>query len=192
VHGKAANFTGNILDGNGDPIAQDDSRLDLFEADAYFIRGDLTVQGQVSFGRQKNASITPAADGTLRTAQWWGLSGRVANKFIPRLEGVARLDYIDDHKNGGGLLQYSSADGRNGIGPDANLGCLPTNIVDGCDKGANRYALAVGMNYLLTPNATFKAEYRIDRANLPVFVDMKDGTYKKTNQLLGASVVVSF
>jgi opacity protein-like surface antigen len=193
VHGKAANFSTNIPDATGTSfIKQDDSRLDLFEADAYFIRGDLTLQGQISFGRQKNASITPAADGTLRTAQWWGLSGLVAYKFIPRLEGVARLDYIDDHKNGGGLLQYSVADGRNGIGPDGNLLCSPTNIVDGCDKGANRYALAVGMNYLLTANATLKAEYRIDRANLPVFVDVKDGTYRKSNQLLGASVVVSF
>jgi len=64
--------------------------------------------------------------------------------------------------------------------------------VDGCDKGANRYALAVGFNYLLTPNTTLKAEYRLDRANLPVFLDTKDGSFRKSNSLLGASVVVSF
>lgn len=192
VHGKVANFSSAALDVNGDPIAQNDSRLDLFEVDGYFIRGDLTLQGQVGFGRQKDASIVPAADGSLRDAQWWGVSGLAAYKFIPRWEAVARLDYINNAKNGGGLLQYSSADGRNGIGPDATLGCSPANLVDGCDKGANRYALAVGVNYLLTPNATLKAEYRLDRATQPVFYDVKSDSYRKSNSLLGASVVVSF
>jgi hypothetical protein len=37
-----------------------------------------------------------------------------------------------------------------------------------------------------------KAEYRLDRANDPVFLYVKDGSYKKTNHLLGASVLVSF
>ncbi len=193
VHGKAANFSTAALDPvTGEVIAQKDSRLDLFELDAYFIRGDLTLQGQVGFGRQKDASVTPAADGTLRDAQWWGVSGLAAYKFIPRWEAVARFDYINNTKNGGGLLQYSSADGRNGIGPDANLGCSPATLVDGCDKGANRYALAIGVNYLLTSNATLKAEYRLDRASQPVFFDVKNETYRKSNSILGASVVVSF
>ena len=185
VHGKVANFTTNAA-------TPSDSRLDLFEADAYFIRGDLTLQGQIGVGRQKGASITPAADGSLRDAQWWGVSGLAAYKFIPRWEAVARFDYISNHKNGGGLLQYSVADGRNGIGPDANLGCTPETLVDGCDNGANRYALAAGVNYLLTPNTTIKTEYRIDHATRPVFLDAKDGSYRKSNQLFGASVVVSF
>jgi opacity protein-like surface antigen len=193
VHGKAANFSTAVVDPtSGDTIAQDDSRLDLFEIDAYFIRGDLTLQGQVGIGRQKDASITPNADGSLRPAQWWGLSGLAAYKFIPRWEAVARFDYINDAKNGGGLLQYSSADGRNGIGPDATLGCSPSTLVDGCDKGANRYALAVGVNYLLTQNATLKAEYRFDHATQSVFFDVKNNEYRKNNSLLGASVVVSF
>ena len=156
------------------------------EVDAYFIRGDLTLQGQINLGSQKNAAYNG------NNSEWWGLSGLAAYKMSPRLELVSRLDYIDNHKNGGGLLQYSVEDGRNGIGPDANLGCTATGWVDGCDKGANRYALAVGVNYLLTPNTTIKAEYRLDRANQPVFFDITDGTYRKSNQLLGASVVVSF
>jgi hypothetical protein len=48
------------------------------------------------------------------------------------------------------------------------------------------------VNYLLTPNTTIKTEYRYDRANVPVFIDAKDGTFRKSNSLLGASVVVSF
>jgi len=193
VHGKVANFSQSAIDATtGEVIAQDDSRLDLFEIDGYFIRGDWTVQGQVGVGRQRDASIVPAADGSLRDARWWGLSGLAAYKFEPRFEGVVRADYINNKKNGGGLLQYSVADGRNGIGPDANLACAPGALVDGCDEGANRYALAVGFNYLMTRNTTLKAEYRLDRATLPVFVDANDGSYKKSNQLLGASVVVSF
>ena len=43
-----------------------------------------------------------------------------------------------------------------------------------------------------TSNATLKAEYRLDRATQPVFFDAKDGSYRKSNSLLGASVVVSF
>ena len=191
VHGKAANFSANVLNA-GVVVPQTDSRLDLFEVDTYFIRGDLTLQGQVGFGRQQAASITPAADGSLRDAQWWGVSGLAAYKFMPRWEAVARLDYINNEKNGGGLLQYSVADGRNGIGPNANLGCSPSRLVNGCDSGANRYALAVGMNYLLTTNATLKAEYRLDYATQQVFLDVRDGLYRKTNQLFGASVVVAF
>ena len=168
------------------------SRLDLFEADAYFIRGDLTLQGQIGFGRQKQASITPAADGSLRDAQWWGLSGLVGYKITPRFELAARLDYLNDSKNGGGLLGYSTADGVNGIGPDATLGCTPSTLVAGCDTGANRAALAVGFNYMLTKNTLLKAEYRLDRGTQPVFLNTRDGSYTKTNQLLGTSVVVSF
>jgi opacity protein-like surface antigen len=189
VHGKAANFSPFAVDANGNAP---DTRLDLFEADAYFIRGDLTLQGQVGFGRQRQASIVPAADGTLRDSQWWGVSALAAYKFIPRWEAVVRADYINNQKNGGGLLQYSVEDGRNGIGPDATLGCTTTGWVDGCDKGANRYAIAVGVNYLLTPNTTLKAEYRYDGATQPVFFDVKSGTFRKGNSLLGASVVVSF
>ena len=191
VHGKAANYSTAALDTAGVPVAQPDSMLDLFEFDAYFIRGDLTLQGQFGVGRQRRASITAAADGSLRDAQWWGVSGLAAYKVTPRFEAVARLDYIDNSKHGGGLLQYSSADARNGIGPDANLGCA-TARVDGCDRGANRSALALGMNYLWTRNTTLKAEYRIDRASVPVFLDIKNGSYTRTNQLFGTSVVVSF
>ncbi|SHN29166.1 DUF3138 family protein [Rhizobacter sp. OV335] len=193
VHGKAGNFSESAIDPNTlEVIPQDDTRLDLFEIDGYFIRGDWTVQGQIGVGRQRDASIVPAADGSLRDAKWWGLSALAAYKFEPRFEGVVRADYINNKKNGGGLLQYSVADDRNGIGPDPALGCAPGALVDGCDEGANRYALAVGFNYLMTRNTTLKAEYRLDRATLPVFIDANDGSYKKSNHLLGASVVVSF
>jgi hypothetical protein len=187
VHGKAANFA--------DPDGRD-SRLDLFEFDAYFIRGDVTVQGQVSVGQQKKAAITPdATTGALRDARWMGLSVLGAYKFTPRVEGIARFDHIRNRKNGGGLLGFTEGDARNGLGPDGNLGCDPadlTTLVAECSRGADRSALSFGLSYLFDTSTTFKAEYRIDRADQPVFEVVKNGTFKKTNQLFGASVLVSF
>ncbi|MCW7541902.1 DUF3138 family protein [Aquabacterium sp. A7-Y] len=185
VHGKAANFSENIVDAEtGEAVKQPDSAVHLFEFDAYFIRGDWTVQGQVSFGTQKDAAVTPDPDsGELRNSRWWGLSGLAAYKFTPRLEGIARLDYLNNEKNGGGLLGYSAPDDHNGIGPAP--GGDP-------EKGANRYALSVGASYLLNLNTTLRAEYRLDRASVPVFLDQDSGLYKKSNHLFGASVLVSF
>jgi len=208
VHGKATNFSENVpdntstdvVDANGDVIgsfstqgfkAQRDSRIDLFELDAYFIRGDWTVQGQWSIGRQAEASITPAADGSLRAAQWWGLSALAAYKFQPRLEGTVRADFVNNRKNGGGLLGYSGFDDRNGIGP-AQVDADGDGLIDNPDRGVNRSALTFGLSYLYNLNTTFKFEYRLDHASGPVFLDTKNGTYKKDNQLVGASVLVSF
>jgi hypothetical protein len=215
VHGKAHNGSGNVtsstttttdvVDGTGTPIGtfdstttttltQRDSRVDLFEFDAYFIRGDWTLQGQLSWGRQKHASITADPDtGELRDAYWSGLSGLMAYKFDPRLEGVARFDYIFNRKNGGGLLTYSALDDHNGIGPaftgydaDGNAQYLDAN------KGVNRSALTLGLNYAFNLNTVFKLEYRYDFATGPIFLDTKTDTAKKNNQLLSTAVVVSF
>ena len=191
VEGKVHNYnydTG-VIGG-----ASQNTMLHLFEADAYFIRGDLTLQGQVGFGQQKGAAITPDADGNARVAQWFGASGLAAYKLDPRLEAAIRADYINDSKNGGGLLGYTGyfdgngtvGDGRNGFG-------ISTTCDRGADcKGANRTAVAMGFNYLLTANTTIKAEYRLDLASQPVFFDVKSGTYKKSNSLLGTTMVISF
>ncbi|MGD9832792.1 MAG: DUF3138 family protein [Piscinibacter sp.] len=185
VHGKAANFRSDDVNPiTTDPYDTRDTRLDLFQIDGYFIRGDWTVQGQFSYGQQKRAAITAdPVTGEMRDAKWWGVSGLAAYKWTPRFETTARLDYIDNKKNGGGLLGYTFADDRNGIGPDP---------AGDPEKGANRTALTLGASYLYNLNTTFKVEYRLDRANLPVFLDVKDGSYGKSNHLLGTSVVVSF
>ncbi|MBL8351699.1 MAG: DUF3138 family protein [Burkholderiaceae bacterium] len=202
VFGNAANYRALDADGNaginpvsGMAYSTKDTRADLFEVDAYFIRGDWTVQGQLSYGQQKAAAITAdLSTGDLRDARWYGASALAAYKVTPVFEIVGRADYINNGKNGGGLLGYTVADDRNGIGPDATLGCDPTLAAnaDGCSKGANRTALSLGMNYLYNLNTTFKAEARFDQANLPVFLDIKTGEYRKSNTVLGASVVVAF
>ena len=185
VQGKAANFRSADVNPVTDaPYDPRDTSVSLFEADAYFIRGDLTVQGQISLGMQKNAAITAdPVTGDMRDARWTGFSTLVAYKFIPRWEATARLDFISNKKNGGGLLGYSFADSRNGIGPG-----------DGGDPevGANRTALSLGMSYLLNLNTTLKTELRFDRASQPVFLDVTTGAFRRNNQLFGGSVLVAF
>jgi hypothetical protein len=207
LHGKAANFaadgtwmrdTGEV-DADGNPVLEEtgfasagkETTLHLLEFDAYYIRGDWSLFGQVSVGQQKKAAIHNA-DGELRDARWWGLSGTVAYKITPRLEGVIRADVVSNKRNGGGLLGYSFDDPINGIG----RGLLEDgSFAKGEGVGSNRWALSLGMNYLFDENTIFKLEFRHDGASQPVFaaqngLDVKG--WRRSNQLLGASVVVSF
>jgi len=200
LHGEIPNFAADELFVNPDtgleepfPSVGKNTMANLFEVDAYFIRGDWSLFGQVSFGQQKGAAIFNS-DGQLRDASWWGLSGTAAYKLTPRLEGVLRADYIGNKKNGGGLLGYSLDDDRNGIGrgrvPDA--AGEYTQFAKGEGVGSNRWALTLGMNYLYDENTIVKFELRQDGASQPVFYDTKSSRYYKSNTLLGASVVVSF
>ncbi|MBT9458958.1 MAG: DUF3138 family protein, partial [Burkholderiaceae bacterium] len=185
MHGKAANFRADGANPvTGEDYSTRDTAVNLFEFDAYFIRGDWTVQGQLSYGTQKAAAITAdPVTGELRNSRWYGFSGLVANKFAPRWEAIARFDYLQNRKNGGGLLGYTVADDRNGIGPDQ---------AGDAERGTNRMAVSLGLSFLYNMNTTFKAEYRMDRASLPVFMDIRSGEYRKSNNVLGTSVVVSF
>jgi hypothetical protein len=196
VHGKAANFRADDGVGNpvtGEPYDTRDSFVNLFEVDGYFIRGDWSVLGQLSFGQQRLGAITAdPTTGELRDSRWYGASVLAAYKFTPRFEGIARFDYLNNKKNGGGLLGYNFADDRNGIGPGyVDDGAGGWAVADP-ERGANRMALSFGVGYLFNANTTFKAEYRLDRASQAVFVDVRDGSYGKTNHLLGASVMLSF
>lgn len=174
----------------------------LAEADGYFTRGDLTLQGQIAYGQQKQGAITPDANNNWRDSQWYGISGLVGYMFTPRLQGLVRADYIYNRKNGGGLFAYNGYsavdedptsstygqmvygnDDRNGIGPDLN-----GNV----DQGANRYAISVGGKYAFNENTTVKLEYRLDGADKAVFYDVKKDEYRKYNQMLATSLVVAF
>jgi len=196
VHGKAYNYAADAVDGSGALRFADasgrDTRVDLLEADAYFIRGDLTWQGQLSYGKQRRAAVFNE-DGQMRDASWTGLSTLLAYKFIPRWEAIARLDYLKNDKNGGGLFGYSSDDGHNGIGRGNGFvwdDSAPD--VATASKGSNRYAFSAGLNYLVNQNTMFKFEYRLDGASEPVFQYASDGSFHKRNHLLGTSMVVSF
>jgi hypothetical protein len=194
LHGKGPNYAADSELFPDD--AGKNTAVNLLEFDAYFTRGDWSLFGQASWGQQKKAAIYNT-DGVLRDARWWGLSGTAAFKFTPRLEGVVRVDYVNDAHNGGGLLGYSFDDGINGIGRgqvlDSETGDV--SVAGDPSQGSNRYALALGLNYRVNENSTFKVEYRLDGANQSVFAQQNGATvtgYKKTNHLLGASMVVSF
>jgi len=151
------------------------------------------LQGQLSYGQQKAAAITPDPNtGALRTARWWGLTTLAAYKFQPRLEGTVRYDYLNNRKNGGGLLGYGFSDQHDGYGVADSNGDGLINDADNTERGVNRQALTFGISYLFNQNTTLKAEYRLDRASGAVFEDINNGGFKKTNQLVGASVLVSF
>lgn len=199
LHGKASNFAADGSYFTTDPdtgeqvenffdSAGKNTTIHLIEVDGYFVRGDWTVFGQVSYGQQKGAAIFNS-DGRLRDARWWGVSGYAGYKITPRLEALVRADYVSNRKNGGGLLGYSFDDGINGIGRGLDGS---GNFAKGEGVGSNRYALSVGMNYAFDENTNFKLEYRYDGADQPVFQYVSSGVYKKTNHLLGASVVVKF
>ena len=207
LHGKGANFAADgswmrdtgQLDVNGNPILEEaffdsagkNTLMHLFELDAYFIRGNWSLFGQASVGQQRKAAIYNS-DGQLRDARWWGLSASASYKITPRFETTLRMDYVNNTKNGGGLLGYSYDDSVNGIG----RGVLANgSFAKGDGIGANRYAIAMGASYRVDENSTFKFEYRYDGASQPVFAQQQGLNvtgYAKNNHLLGASMVVSF
>ncbi|MFY7865379.1 DUF3138 family protein [Roseateles sp.] len=190
LHGKAYNYAADAILAEGDRPR--DSRVDLLEFDAYFIRGDWTVQGQVSWGRQKGSAIFHD-DGQLRDASWSGLSALAAYKFIPRWEAVARFDYLNNSKNGGGLFGYSDNDSRNGLGRGNGFSWDEANPdPTAAAKGADRYALSLGVNYLFNQNTLLKLEYRMDAASEAVFLNRSNNSWGKRNHLLGTSMVLSF
>lgn len=173
--GKAPNFS--------DYTNGENTLAVMAEVDGYFTRGDMTFQGQFSYGQQKKGAITADADGNARDAQWFGVSGLMGYMFNPRLQGLVRADFIYNRKNGGGLFTYNTADGRNGIGPGVDADP---------NKGANRYAVTLGAKYAYDTATTLKLEYRLDGADRKVFEDVKSGDYKKFNQMLATSVLVAF
>jgi len=171
---------------------------------------DLTWQGQIGVGKWKNNAFNGG------DATWSGISNLLAYKITPRFEGIARLDYLHNSKNGGGTIGTAfncvdqstgtpfvpttcpgdgtdvfAGDYRNGFGPTAQDAADYFNGTITSIKGANRSTLSLGINYALMTNVMLKAELRFDHADLPVFY-YYDGSYKKDNQLFGLSSVLSF
>lgn len=160
----------------------------MLEFDAYFVRGDWSLFGQVSWGRQEGAALFNS-DGRLRDASWLGYSATVGYKITPRLEALLRVDVLRNGKNGGGLYAWGFDDGQMGVGRGFNR---DGSFYRGEDVGSHRNAVSFGTNYLFDENTILKFEYRRDGASQPVFVNARTGQGLKVNQMLGASVVVFF
>jgi hypothetical protein len=176
-------------------------RLDLVEVDGYYTRGDWNFQGQLSYGRQ---GATEYNAYSVDKQRWWGLSALASYKVTPRFETVARLDYINNSRGGGGVFgstfggvckdltgaETNCPDGRNGFGSGMTFDGTDW-LVEDPTRGANRSALSLGMNYALMPGVSLKGEYRYDRSTGKVFKNA-DEQYRNNNHLIGVSTVVSF
>ena len=192
--GPKANFRSDDVNPiTGDAYDTKDTLAANVEVDFWYTRGDLTLNGQVSYGQQEKAAITAdPTTGEMRDSRWYGASALVAYKLTPRLEGILRADYLSNQENGGGLFDWTFPDGVNGIGPDM-MGGDP-------EKGADKYAVTVGLNYALNENANFKLEYRYDGATQNVFANKAalvddaspDASWGKSNSLISTGLVVFF
>lgn len=202
--GEFSGFGFSGIHAGFDNKAEDDNqfgRVDLMEVDGYFTRGDWNFQGQLSYGRQKANAFNGFSG---EQSQWYGLSSLASFKVTPRLESIARFDYINNKKNGGGVFgstfggtckdvndnDANCPDGANGFGSGMVFDGAGWVVADPT-QGSNRYALALGLNYALMPGVNVKAEYRYDRSSANVFLNA-DGDYRRDNHVLGVSTVVSF
>ena len=185
------------------------NNLSNVQADFYHNKGDWSFAGQLDYGRWEKAANNGG------NAEWIGVSGLVGYKFTPRTEGVLRADYIKNSKNGGGMpgnvfretLVQTDTNGDgviddlddpavsvlndpySGFGPEVDTS---TGLLSNDSKGANRYALTATFNYLLSSNVTLRAEYRLDGSSLRTFLNTKDGSYSKTNNLIGLQLLYFF
>lgn len=168
----------------------------MHEVDGSFIRGDWLLNGQLGFGSQQHAAANVDATGTSLEARWWTLSGLAGYKVTPRLQLLARADYINNEANGGGVYAWNGDQGFNhnyGLGKARNSDGSFVLDADGNAVGANLTRLTLGTNYQVNSKTQWKAEYRIDRssgANFTKEGNAADLNTKKTS--IGTSVVVSF
>jgi hypothetical protein len=156
--------------------------FDIVAIDGGYTHGDWAFNGQLSTGTQRNA----AANGD--DAAWTGVSAMLGYKVLPRLNLLARADYIENRKNGGGTYAYNGGSTSFGLGPEISdtLG-----TVNDPSTGANLTRVSLGTNYQINANTQWKVEYRLDQSTGYNFTDV-DGALKQTRNMFGTSFVLSF
>jgi Putative beta-barrel porin-2, OmpL-like. bbp2 len=163
--------------------------FNILAIDGGYTHGDWAFNGQLTTGTQRNA----AANGD--DAAWTGVSGLVSYKLTPRLQLLARADYVENRKNGGGTYAFgggADVDGNYagnpyGLGPERDA----DGVINDGTLGANLTRLSLGTNYQINANTQWKAEYRLDQSSGYNFQDV-DGTYHQTKNTLATSLVLSF
>jgi len=162
------------------------------EADLTYVLPDAQLNAEVDYGNQKKAAWNGG------DATWYGVSLQANQKWTTELLGrmgvTFRYDYLDDSKNGGGgggiALGSQGRDPLNGFGIDPV--CLANSSSNGSEcKGANRQSLAAALLFYPIDQLIVKMEYRHDWANNDVFVK-HNGSFTKTNDVVGASMVYTF
>ncbi|MEN9438378.1 MAG: hypothetical protein RIR09_3033 [Pseudomonadota bacterium] len=157
--------------------------------DGGYTRGDWQFNGQLTSGWMRNA----ASNGS--DAEWHGLSGLVGFKVTPRLQLIARADFLENSKNGGGTYVSAQPDGTatldtaaNGLGP---VRSSDGTTVDDANVGANLTRLTFGTNYQINTNAQWKTEYRLDTSTGYNFLD-QNGVATRQRSRIGTAFVLSF
>ncbi|WP_028229444.1 DUF3138 family protein [Paraburkholderia ferrariae] len=165
------------------------------EADATYTLADTQYNAEVDYGQQQRAAFNGG------NAQWYGLSLLAHHKFnapvVGRMGVTARYDVLSDGKNGGGgggiALNSNGMDPYNGFGIGSQ--CIADAQAAGTSsfncKGATHQDVALDLLFFPTQQITVKVEYRHDWATQKVFL-RDDGSYTKSNDLLGAQFIYSF
>jgi len=161
----------------------------IMALDAGLSRGDYQFNGQITAGQEARA----AANGG--TANWTGVSGFFGVKVLPRLQLMARGDYIWNSNNGGGTYAYNGGDSTTGLGPK-NLTSTAESYELGSDgyatTGANLARLTFGTNYQINANTQWKTEYRLDLSDGYNFLDYDGTTYRKDKTTISTALMLSF
>ena len=161
----------------------------IMALDAGLTRGDYQFNGQITSGQEARA----AANGG--TATWTGVSGFFGVKVVPRLQLMARADYIWNRNNGGGTYAYNGGDTTIGLGPKRTdaTGSYDTDADTGyATTGANLARLTFGTNYQINSNTQWKTEYRLDVSDGYNFLDYDGTTYRKDKSTLSTALMLSF
>jgi hypothetical protein len=165
------------------------------EADLTYTTSDSQYNAEFDYGQQQRAAYNGGQ------AQWYGLSLLANRKFrlpvLGRVGVTGRYDVLVNSKNGGGassiVLNGNGMDPYNGMGIGSS--CLATSKANGgygfdC-KGAIRQDVALDLLFYPTQQVTVKVEYRHDWSTQDNFLH-SDGSYSKSNDLLGAQLIYAF
>ena len=161
----------------------------IMAIDGGITRGDWQYNGQVTAGQQARA----AANGG--TANWTGISGFTSYKIVPRLQLMARADYIWNTSNGGGTYVAPGGSSTSGLGPKGlnSAGEIEYDATTGyATTGANLTRMTLGTNYQINSNTQWKTEYRLDLSDGYNFLDYDGVTYRKDKTTISTALMLSF
>ena len=165
--------------------------FNIMALDGGYTRGDWQLNGQLTAGQMDRA----AANGG--EARWTGVSAFMSYKIVPRLQLLARADFIENGANGGGTYYDNGGavggPGINGLGPEGLdvEGNFAYDEAGLAKQGASLYRFSLGTNYQVNANTQWKTEYRLDQSTGYNFLG-SDGTYQKDKTTLSTAVVLSF
>jgi hypothetical protein len=167
-------------------------KFNVVAIDGGYLRGDWMFNGHLNFGDLEGGAYNGG------NATWTGLSALVGYKLTPRLNLLARADYISNRDNGGGTyvnnyLGDNAAPSTNvgyygGLGPELDS----TGAVIDPNVGANLTRISLGTNYLLNPTTQWKTEVRLDQSTGNNFANSDGTKFVKENITVGTSFVVAF